>query len=188
MTACPACGVPIVPGYVRCPKCHVPLPTVSRTRTGQVAGGTTLEKEDTRFPIGPVILGVALAGGIVAFFGLRSSGGGAQSPVAAPTQPTRATATAPAAAEPEPGAEAPTPRAPDPNAVANELDRLLDKQRLWSTVEVVGTRIDVRSGSCNDPNMANQLDVAQDALRAAGLTKLRCVEQSGVVVLERDLR
>ncbi|MGE0549741.1 MAG: hypothetical protein AB7O24_11825 [Kofleriaceae bacterium] len=185
MTACPACGVPIVPGYVRCPKCHVPLPAVSRTRTGQVAGGTSLEKEDTRFPIGPVIIAVALAGGIAAFFGLRSSTPEAPPPVATPTTAapsTAATATSPAAAP-----EAPTPRGPDPTAVANELDRLLDRQRLWSTVEVVGGRIDVRSGSCNDPNMTTQLDAARDALRTAGLTKLRCVEQSGVVVLERDL-
>jgi hypothetical protein len=98
--------------------------------------------------------------------------------------------------EPTTTAEPVTPDQPEtadqptgPNAVdvAASLERTLRKQRLWSTVSVVGDRVDVRSGSCGDAAMAPMLDGAASSFRAAGLTKLRCLEQSGRVVTERDL-
>jgi hypothetical protein len=82
----------------------------------------------------------------------------------------------------------PPPRvAPNPAAPAAELERSLRRQRLWSTVEVVGARIDVRSGSCGDSGMSPLIESARAALRNGGLTRLRCLEQSGRVVFERDL-
>jgi hypothetical protein len=45
----------------------------------------------------------------------------------------------------------------------------------------------VRSGSCGDPAMRPAIEGAKVVLRGAGLTKLRCLEQSGAVVFERDL-
>jgi hypothetical protein len=92
------------------------------------------------------------------------------------------TATAPSEA-PAPAA----PRGPDPLAVAGDLERALGKQRLWSTVSVVGARIEIRSSSCADPAMPSIVNATTDKLKAAGLTKLRCVEQSGRLVNERDL-
>ncbi|MDB4955884.1 MAG: hypothetical protein JWO36_3453 [Myxococcales bacterium] len=77
--------------------------------------------------------------------------------------------------------------APNPGALASKLEGTLRKQRLWSTVEVVGDHADVRSGSCNDPAMLAALATAATSFKAAGLTKLRCLEQSGHVVLARDL-
>ena len=63
----------------------------------------------------------------------------------------------------------------------------LRAQRLWGAVEIAGQRIDVRSGSCADPGMQPLIEAKKSMLRGAGLTKLRCVEQSGAVVFERDL-
>jgi hypothetical protein len=69
----------------------------------------------------------------------------------------------------------------------NDLERALKKQRLWSTVRVVGDRAEVRSGACEEPALAATLDAATPALKAAGLTALRCLEQSGRVVTTREL-
>jgi len=92
-------------------------------------------------------------------------------------------APAPVVATPAP-APAPT-RAPA--AEAASLQVALRKQRLWSTVEVTGTRVDVRTSSCAEPAMGPTIDARADGLRSTGLTRLRCMEQSGRVVFERDL-
>lgn len=183
---CPSCGVAVVPGYVRCPKCRKPLPQ----RPSAVEGGTAVEAPSRG---GPMLIGlvavVLAAGGVIAYLATRKD--------AAPT--TRA---APTAQPDDPGTPVPeTPTTPDqpaqtqaqpaagpsPVDIAGELERALKKQRLWATVEVTGSRADVRSGSCSDPAMAPMLDGAAPSFKAAGLTKLRCVEQSGRVVTERDL-
>ncbi|HEY6177551.1 MAG TPA: hypothetical protein VIX73_24005, partial [Kofleriaceae bacterium] len=75
----------------------------------------------------------------------------------------------------------------DRRAVAAELEAILRRQRLWGRAEIAGPRIDVRSGSCADPAMRPVIDGAVAGLHGAGLTKLRCLEQSGAVVFERDL-
>jgi hypothetical protein len=79
------------------------------------------------------------------------------------------------------------PATPDPGAVADRLERALKRERLWSTVSIEGTRVDVRSGSCADPQLAGIVDASAAALKAAGLTRVRCLEQSGRVVTDRDL-
>ncbi|MBA3821524.1 MAG: hypothetical protein H0X17_21755, partial [Deltaproteobacteria bacterium] len=75
----------------------------------------------------------------------------------------------------------------DPTAAARDLERALRRQRLWASVEVIGTRVDVRSSACSDAGMAPMIDAARGALKTAGLTRLRCFEQSGALVFERDL-
>jgi hypothetical protein len=45
----------------------------------------------------------------------------------------------------------------------------------------------VRSSSCGDKQMLPVLDGIAPRLKAAGLTRLRCLEQSGSVVFARDL-
>jgi hypothetical protein len=82
---------------------------------------------------------------------------------------------------------APRPTRPDPSAAVDELERTLRRQRFWSSMELAGANLDVRSASCDDAGMRRTLDGAAPALRGAGLTRLRCLAQSGAVVFERDL-
>lgn len=184
---CPSCGVAVVPGYVRCPKCQAPLPR----RASPVVGGTALP-ETRRFPVLAVAVAVFVALAIIVFFGLRKSDRAAKQPAAEPAPasagvppPARA---GPPATTPEPVAPAAAaPIGPSASQIAADLERTLKRQRLWSTVTVIGERVEVRSGSCADPAMAPVLDTAAPGFKAAGLTKLRCLEQSGAVVTDRDL-
>ena len=185
---CPKCGVAVVPGYIKCPKCQAPLP---RLKKGASAGGTVAAGGG--FPVMPFVVGGVLALGIVLYFALRKNTASEAAPAPEtdqvdvdpadnPGQPTSDPTTLP---DPTP---APSASAPDQSAAIKALDKALQKNRLWGTVQVVGgARIDVRSGACNDPTMAPVLDAASAPLHEAGLTKLRCLEQSGAVVFERDL-
>jgi hypothetical protein len=202
---CRVCGVAVVPGYVRCPKCHAPLPRGAQNPRGGTGttidpdgggGGTSLPSA-RRFPILPVAIGgVVLLVAIIWFYtamqdyrnvGRRPAakqGSDVTDPTAIAGEPTPA----PSIAQPDPSlGTTPSPNAPSPSVAASELESGLRRQRLWSTVEVVGDQIDVRSGSCGDPGMAPAVDAARTGLRSAGLTRLRCLEQSGRVVFERDL-
>jgi hypothetical protein len=77
--------------------------------------------------------------------------------------------------------------APDPSMATRDLEATLRQQRLWGRVEITGGRVDLRSGSCADRAMRPVIDGKAALLHDAGLTKLRCLEQSGAVVFERDL-
>ena len=180
--SCPACGVPVVPGYARCPKCHKPLPQRAATH---VEGGTSLEPERPRVPpavfIGVGVVGVAL----ILWLGLRHTDKPAPKVVAVqpqvqPVAPQQNFAPA--------APEAPSqPKGPSAEAVASDLQSALRRQRLWSTVTVIGARVDVRSGSCSDPAMKPAIDGAAPQFKSAGLSTLRCVEESGAVVFTRAL-
>lgn len=181
---CPSCGVPVVPGYARCPKCHKPLPQRAAT---SVEGGTSLEEERPRVPPA-VFVGVGLVGiALILWLGLRHRSS-QTTVVKAATAPPPATQAAPATdlapAAPE---VATAPKGPSPDAIANDVQNALRRQRLWSSVTLSGSRVDVRSGSCGDPALKATLDAAAPQFKAAGLTTLRCVEQSGAVVFTRDL-
>lgn len=181
---CPSCGVAVVPGYVRCPKCHKALP-----RRVAIEGGTAVQTSANKGPLIAVVAAVVLGVAALVFWGTRSN----DKPAAA--TPVVTEAPEPAAAEQpvQPAAveqPAPSPQQPaGPSAaqLAVDLERTLRKQRLWSTVGIVGDRAEVRSGSCEDPAMAPLLDASAPSFKAAGLTKLRCLEQSGRVVTDRDL-
>jgi hypothetical protein len=143
-----------------------------------------------------VALGVAAA--IILVFGVLRGGKrtGAAGPAPAvpleavgPTPP--APPVAPASASP-PAPQPPGVAAPDPGAAGSELEAALRKQRLWNRVDInyrasPGPRVDVRSGSCSDPAMRPAIEGRKALLRSAGLTRLRCVEQSGAVVFELEL-
>jgi len=164
-------------------------------RTSIQPGGTAVVTRD-RFPMMPVIVGVAVALVIALFFGLR--GGHASKtnePNAAPIDETGEDVNP---AQPIPGgipppliaptvAKPPPPPGPSPQAAVNDLGRQLRGQRLWATLSFDGAVLVVRSASCGDAELSNAIDSSSAALRATGLTKLRCVEQSGRVVLERDI-
>jgi hypothetical protein len=183
---CPSCGVAVVPGYVRCPKCRKPLPQ----RPSAVEGGTAVEAPSRN---GPVLIGLAAvvlaAGGAIAYFATKKDKPAATSavPTVQTDEPDTNEPDNPNTPDLPTGPTPVQPTGPNATDVAAELERGLKKQRLWSTVEVTGGRVDVRSGSCNDPAMVPMLDGAAPSFKAAGLTKLRCVEQSGRVVTDRDL-
>ncbi|HEY4241188.1 MAG TPA: hypothetical protein VGM88_15300 [Kofleriaceae bacterium] len=190
---CPACGVAVVPGYVKCPKCHTPLPYgAGRGKRSTIDPGGTAIPEKKGFPLFAAIVALAVGGAIVwAGVALSHRGRADAEPAPPPVEATPAAVVAPpeapAPAEPAPQAT-PTLAPPlDPTAATNALATALRKQRLWSTVEVTGTRAIVRSASCADPQLAATIERARPTLRGGGLTRLRCVEQSGGVVFERDL-
>jgi hypothetical protein len=183
---CPACGVAVLPGYARCPRCHKPLPQRPAT---SVEGGTALEPP-RRFPLPAVIAVGAIGLGVILWLGVRGGGD------TKPPPPTRPAAAAPTATPPPaqhavaPAVEvAPParPRAPNADEVADELERTLKRQRLWSTVSVTGSRVDIRGGACGDAAIQAPIAASTAAFKAAGLTTLRCVEQSGAVVFTREL-
>jgi hypothetical protein len=132
-----------------------------------------------------IVGALVFAAGIIAYFAMRKGDSPKPSEAATGETPTETPAETPQPAE---SPEAPTQAAgPDPTAVAASLERALKKERLWSTVSIVGDHVDVRSGSCNDKGMAPLLDGAAPSFKAAGLTRIRCLEQSGQVVTERGL-
>jgi hypothetical protein len=182
---CPSCGVAVLPGYARCPKCRKALPRRKQT----VMGGTAVESTD-RKPL-YILLAVGVVGiALIAWLGLRGgSKTSAAPPVANPTttQPETTTQNVEVTNVPDQPETTNQPTGPDPGAVADRLEKALKRERLWSTVSLEGSRIDVRSGSCSDPKMAGILDATSPSLKSAGLTRLRCVEQSGQVVSDRDL-
>jgi hypothetical protein len=191
---CPACGVAVVPGYVKCPRCHAGLPSAGRARrtTGNPGGTAVVQRG---FPISAVLVAVGVAAVIILGFRMRSATRPAPAapavlpgPVEAIAQTAAASPTLPApvvVAAPAPAA--PSAVDPERRAAANGLENMLRQQRLWGRVEIVGDRMDIRSGSCGEPTMRSTIDAMGSELRGAGLTRLRCVEQSGAVVFERDL-
>jgi len=182
---CPKCGVAVVPGYVKCPKCQAALP---KLRAATVAAGGTSSSGGGGLSPTTILIAVAVLGAGIAVFALRG-GSDKAAPVEAPS--TVATPEAPdrPVAEPDetPAPTAPPPVTNDPTIAVRDLDRALKKERLWGTVEVVGSGVDVRSAGCRDATMMPVVDAAIPALREAGVTKVRCLEQAGAVVFEREL-
>jgi len=184
---CPACGVAVVPGYVKCPKCHRPLPRFARNSVSPV-GGTVVETHGSKVsPVLALVAALVVAGGIIGFFTTRKhDGAAAATPVPAPTEPVAAT---PPIVAPVPDQPVPAPIQPTIHAdqIATSLERELKRQHLWSSVTVIGDHVDVRSQSCRDAGMKASVDATVASFHAAGLTRLRCVEQSGAVIFNRDL-
>jgi len=139
----------------------------------------------------PFVIGGAVAIGIVLFFALRKGDSSEAAPP--PVQPAAGSdqtqVAQPQQANDPAALQDPTPTnsAPDQAPAVNALDRALKKERLWGTVTATGARVDVRSASCGDAQMAPLLQANAEALRGVGLTRVRCLEQSGAVVFERDL-
>jgi hypothetical protein len=185
--SCPSCGVAVTTGYVRCPKCKRPLPRI-RLRTG-MEGGTVMPSAQRRW--WPYAVAV-VAGLLVAIFvivpAVRSKKATPAEPAPPPVtaQPEPGAAPAPNAATPAPPPTA-APTGPSPQLLANELDRTLKRKHLWSTVEIVGDHVDVRSSSCRDKELPPVVDGALGGFKAAGMSRLRCLEQNGTVVFQRDL-
>ena len=193
-SVCPACGVAVVPGYVKCPRCAARLPAVRFRRPGTTvdAGGTAVETGGG-LPVLPLAIGGAAVLIVVGVLVLRHRGGSgaAKDEVPAPPPVVAAQPRAPGPTLDSPPAFTPlSPTAPAHTTaaqVAAELEVSLKRQRLWSTVEVVGTTLDIHSSTCGDPQMGAALGAVTASAHAAGLTRLRCLEQSGAIALTRDL-
>lgn len=187
-----------MPGYVKCPKCGNSLPAVSRTKsntfgsgggTAVVDGGPTGSRLNLIIALGA---GVAIAIVLVIVLGGR---GGSKTASATttpttsdeveetPTNPTQPTQPD----EPTVAPAQPTNDNSEAQAAATELEKELKRQRLWGTASVIDQRVDIRSGSCDAKDMGSLVDGQRARLQGAGLTKLRCLAQSGAVVFERDL-
>jgi hypothetical protein len=160
-------------------------------RTTADPGGTAVAQRG--FPLSALLIAIGVAAGIMLVFGLR----GGTKPTAAASAALPGPIEARAVERPPQVAAAPRPAPATAAGPADSGDRerqaaaaleaTLRRQRLWGRAEVSGGRVDVRSGSCGDPAMAPLIEGERAALRGAGLTRLRCLAQSGAVVFERDL-
>lgn len=182
---------------MKCPKCGNPLPALARTKSNTFGsgGGTAVPDASSGSRLNLFIaLGASVAIAIVLVVVLGGRGG----TKTASTTPSTATVeeeepqNTPNQPAQQPDEPANTPSQPanndaDAQAAAAELTTELKRQRLWGTVSVVEHRVDVRSGACDNKDMAPVIDAARPRLQGAGLTKLRCLAQSGAVVFERDL-
>jgi hypothetical protein len=193
MPGCPSCGVAVVPGYVRCPKCHGVLPYGSgRVKRSSVEPGGTSVDEPGRFPIGAIVAAIVVAAAIVLFFGLRKGATNDDAPppstpdIAEPPPAAQTGEAPPPPTQPESLADE-SPRGPNPQAIAAALVYTLRRDRMFAKITIVTDRVDVQTSSCDDPQLGPALQGSAAAFRSAGLTKLRCLEQSGRVVFERDL-
>jgi hypothetical protein len=186
--------VAVVPGYVKCPKCHRPLPRFARNSISPV-GGTVVEDKPNSWPIIAIVIGIVVAILIgwqvkAAFEDYRHKvrhirdGGIVEEPETAPVQQPVINEPLTPAQQPPTQPVAPTVHADD---IAHLLESNLKKQRLWSTVTVTGDHVDVRSGACADAGMKPSIEALATSFHAAGLTQLRCLEQSGAVVFARAL-
>jgi hypothetical protein len=163
------------------------LPRFARNTSSPV-GGTSLDAGTPKgSPVLAIVVALAVGGGIIAYFALRGGKKPKQVDDTAEQQPATPgddTTTQPTPGVTQPTAQNPTAPTVHPEALASELERSLKKQRLWATVNVVGDHVDVRSGSCRDPAMKPALEAVAAQFRAAGITRLRCLEQSGSLVFD----
>jgi hypothetical protein len=136
-----------------------------------------------------VALGAIVA--VVVVFAVRGTSTKVEPATPAPLQPIPAVANPAPRAAVIPAIPVPAAAAPQtsvtPQAAVRDLEDTLHRQRLWGRATITGARLDVRSGSCADPAMRPVIDAKKTLLHGAGLTKLRCLEQSGAVVFETDL-
>lgn len=187
-----------MPGYVKCPKCGDALPAISRTKSNTFGSGGGTAVADGA-PTGSrlnlfVALGAGVAIAIVLVVVLGGRGGSktasttttptttdeVEETPSSPTQPIQPD-------EPTVAPVQPADDGADALAAAAELEKELKRQRLWGTASVIDQRVDIRSGSCDARDMGPLVDGQRARLQGAGLTKLRCLAQSGAVVFERDL-
>jgi hypothetical protein len=153
-----------------------------------IAGGTTLGT-DGGFPWLLVGVGGAAALAAVVWW-VAASGDDVRPPPAASVsaaEPAAAAApvvaAAPAPPPPTPAADPLAPR----RAAAASLERALAADQLWATVDVDGAAVVIRSAFCADTGLAARLQVEGGALRSAGFTAVRCVEQHGSLAFEHAL-
>src|SRR5262249_25567780 len=140
-SVCPACGIAVVPGYVRCPKCHAGLPLGAGhgKRTTADPGGTAVVQRG--FPISAVVTAVGCAGASILFGARLSTRSAAPEPAALPAPVEAMAASSASRAAPPLTAPASAPPRPDTaeqdrRAAALQLESTLRRQRLWGRTEI----------------------------------------------------
>lgn len=198
---CPTCGISVMTGYVKCPKCHAPMPggpaSARQRRASMQAGGTTSQRIEVLGEGGGggtllyVIGALVLAGGLAIW--ATQCRGTRERPAAAANVadegPLRE------AAVPLPGEQVPpilpTSGGPtgggDPSFAADTLEGELAGERLFATVQVQGDVLDVRSAFCGEARLGEIIGRHASELRAAGVARVRCSETYGTQVFERGL-
>jgi hypothetical protein len=182
-------------GYVKCPKCHAPMPAVERARRASVAGGgTTSQRIDVIEGGGAgvwvwvgalVLIGVAVLVWATQFRGrgraatpgvapIEAGGTGSGSQVVVPVQPDDLTTPS-------------DPTTPDPAYAADALEAELAGERLYATVDVAGDRLEVRSAFCGEQRLVDVVMRHAAEMRASGVTQVKCSEAHGALVFERGL-
>jgi hypothetical protein len=153
------------------------------------AGGTTLGT-DGGFPWLLVGVGGAAALAAVVWW-VAATGDDVRPTPAGAVADVAAVAPAPTAPAAEPPAPPPPAPVADPlgpqRAAAASFERALAGDQLWATVDVDGASIVIRSAFCADAGLAARLAAEGGALRGAGFTGVRCMEQHGSLAFERPL-
>lgn len=72
-------------------------------------------------------------------------------------------------------------------AALSGLRSMLGKARLFAQLAASGDRLELRSASCEDAQLAAFLAEAREGLWQAGFRRVRCLAPHGQVVFERDL-
>jgi hypothetical protein len=184
-------------GYLKCPKCHAPMPgaSSSRMRRASMAGGTTSERIDLPETSGGgngllwIIAVLVLGAGVAVWATQCRAANRNATPAAAVTDenaPVAGTAVAPQAVDETLPAPSQTGN-PDPSFAADALEGELAGERLFATVQVLGEVLDVRSAFCAEARLAEIITRHAGELRAAGVVRMRCSETYGTQVFERPL-
>lgn len=185
-------------GYVKCPKCHAPMPgaTTARARRASMAGGTTSERIEVE-PVATAgggglwwIAALVVAGAGLALWATQCRGSARRTDTAAAVvdQPS-ADVGATAVDVPTTDVRPPPVAAgnPDPAFAADALEGELAAERLFATVDVAGDLLDVRSAFCNEAALGEIIARHAAELRGAGVVRVRCSETYGTQVFERGL-
>ncbi len=191
---CPSCGVNVLIGYTKCPKCHVAMPgAAARVKRASMAGGTTSERIEVIAAAGSggrvfgvivLVLGAGLAVWATQCRGKSRSA----APLAAPveTGPRVGSASVEPVAT-DPGATPTNPTRTDPAYAADALESELAGERLYATIDVEGDLLHVRSAFCAEVRLGEIVARYAGELRSGGVIRVRCSETHGAQVFERAL-
>ncbi|HUH04697.1 MAG TPA: hypothetical protein VML75_22025 [Kofleriaceae bacterium] len=175
-TNCQACGVGVVAGSSRCPRCRSALPTAA------------LASRPTPW-LWLAMIGIAGAG-LAVFLLMRS--GSEREPAAAEPSLGRGLGTG---SEPVGGADQVRPGPPAPAAtresVLDELVRSTENRNLTATFEIRATaphRVVVLSEQCEDPRLRGLLEERSAALAQVELAEIACVSADGTEQFSLSLR
>lgn len=175
-TNCPSCGVGVVAGSSRCPRCRSSLPTAA------------LGSRRTPWPL---LAATALAGiGLAVFLLARADSN--DEPASTETGLGLQLGTAPAAAN---GADQIRPGPPAPpltrESVLDDLVRSTENRNLTATYEVRAAapdRVVVVSEQCGDPRLRRLLEERVAALAQVQFAELACVSADGTEQFSLSLR
>jgi len=201
---CPACGVPVARGYLRCPKCKANVPQAPRARRGSVreellAGGTSVESPSNVGAWLPWVLVALLIVGVGAFVAFRSGGKASKPGPAKVEEPDDDTDTDveddDEASDDDDDVASPgratgprdRTRPADPmREAADALDEDLRDARLWAKVTHDDSAVlRVESSLC--PQIEENLAELAARARALGARQVECHAQHGQVMFERGL-